>query len=231
MLQLTRTLYLPPFFPCLPPSSSPSFHPSYTQYYHHSHNQSYFLSILPYHSPSLPPSLPSSLSPFLPPSHLSDSLYVYSALSPYSLHVYLQTGHTALIIASGCGRVEVVQLLIESGANVNISTNVRYIYHCRPMFILECMCKCLYACVCMCGGVAKWLKCLTTEQKVPGSSPTMHVCMCVCVCVCACLCVCVCVCVYVCVCVLVCVCVCVRVHVCIIMYRTFKVQTSSSLPQ
>ena len=30
----------------------------------------------------------------------------------------------------------------------------------------------------MCGGVAKWLKCLTTEQKVPGSSTTVHVCMC-----------------------------------------------------
>ena len=50
-----------------------------------------------------------------------------------------------------------------------------------------CVCACVHVfvhvCACMCGGVAKWLKCLTTEQKVPGSSPTMQ-CVCVCVCVC-----------------------------------------------
>ena len=45
--------------------------------------------------------------------------------------------------------------------------------------------KYVYACVCMCGGVAKWLECLTTEQKVSGSSPTMRVCMCACACACA----------------------------------------------
>ena len=42
-----------------------------------------------------------------------------------------------------------------------------------------CMRKCVHACVCACGGVTKWLKRLTTDQKVPGSSPTMHVCVCI----------------------------------------------------
>ena len=35
--------------------------------------------------------------------------------------------------------------------------------------------SCVHACICVCGGVVK--KCLTTEQKVPGSSPTMHMCV------------------------------------------------------
>ena len=38
-----------------------------------------------------------------------------------------------------------------------------------------CMHVCVCVCVCVCGGVVK--KCLTTEQKVLGSSPTMHVCV------------------------------------------------------
>ena len=45
-----------------------------------------------------------------------------------------------------------------------------------------CMCVCVCvcaACVRACGGVVK--KCLTTEQKFPGSRPTMHVCVCVCI--------------------------------------------------
>ena len=63
------------------------------------------------------------------------------------------------------------------------------------MFVLVYLCACVYASVCAfmhvsvcvhacvwvricvhaCGVVGKWLKCLTTEQKVPGSSSTMHV--------------------------------------------------------
>ena len=41
--------------------------------------------------------------------------------------MFLQTGATALIVASKKGYSEVVKLLIDKGANVNISNSVRYI--------------------------------------------------------------------------------------------------------
>ena len=74
------------------------------------------------------------------------------------------------------GDVEVVQLLIERGADVN---NVRYItvglclclcvcmhvcacvcvYACGHVYVCICVCmrKSMHACICACGGVAKWL--------------------------------------------------------------------------
>ena len=85
--------------------------------------------------------------------------------------MYLQTGCTALITASHNGHDEVVQLLIENGAGVNISNNVRYITVWLPRYV----CTCVHVCVC--------------------------VCMCVCVSVCVLVCVCECVSVGVCECV------------------------------
>ena len=71
--------------------------------------------------------------------------------------MYLQTGHTALIIVSEKGHVEVVQLLIKRGANVNISNNVRYII----VWLYLCLCACINAYmhvyVCTCDGVANCL--------------------------------------------------------------------------
>ena len=83
---------------------------------------------------------PSSLSPL----YLCFPLCLLCVL-PYSLHVYLQTGATALIVASGQGQFEVVKLLIERGANVNISTNVRYMF-----VLILCVCACVWRYICMC---------------------------------------------------------------------------------
>ena len=94
--------------------------------------------------------------------------------------MYLQTGGTALIVASECGHLEVVKLLIHNGAKINISNNVRYIF-----VLVSCVCRCMCVCVCVCVCVRA----------------CMQVCLCVCACVCACVRVCVRACVRACVCV------------------------------
>ena len=90
---------------------------------------------------------PRSLSPL----YLCFPLCLLCVL-PYSLHVYLQTGHTALIIAAQMGQFEVVKLLLERGANVNISTNVRYIF-----VLVSCVyvhvCGGVCMCVCWCNQI------------------------------------------------------------------------------
>ena len=143
---------LPSFFPFL----SLLFHPSYTQYYTFTPtispivSPSYFLTLPPSLPPSLSPFLPSSLPLSLPPS-LSPFCFPLCLLCtlPYSLHVYLQNGSTALIIASECGHVEVVQLLIGRGANINISNNVRYIIVGLCLYLCECINTCMHVYVCV----------------------------------------------------------------------------------
>ena len=111
----THTQHFHPFFPFPPsfvtsflPFLPPSFNFSCTQYYLRSHP----LSFIPTYVP-----LPSFLPSFL--SHLSVSLCVYYALSPYSLHLYIQDGATALHVASQKGHVAVVHVLLERGADMN----------------------------------------------------------------------------------------------------------------
>ena len=91
---------------------------------------------------SLSPTFHHSKPPCLPPSHLSISFCVYTTLSPV-LPVNLQGGLTALFVASEINLVNVVKLLIDKGADVNISNNVRYISK-------DNVCACMYVCVCVC---------------------------------------------------------------------------------
>ena len=63
---------------------------------------------------------------------------------PYSFLVYLQDGATALYAASLNGRIEVVRILIEGGADVNIRKRVCH------LTILSSVCVCIHACMCVC---------------------------------------------------------------------------------
>ena len=63
--------------------------------------------------------------------------------------MYLQDGATALIVSSQNGHREVVQLLIEGGANINISSNVRYLFV-MWLCLVACICVCRCMCVCVC---------------------------------------------------------------------------------
>ena len=63
--------------------------------------------------------------------------------------MYLQTGATALIIASENGHVEVVQLLIGRGANIDISNNVRYITVGLCLYLCAFINVCMHVYVCV----------------------------------------------------------------------------------
>ena len=43
-----------------------------------------------------------------------------------------------------------------------------------PVFVCACACACVCVCVCVSDCVAKWLKHLTVNRKITGSSPTSY---------------------------------------------------------
>ena len=114
----------------------------------------------------------------------------------YRIHTQLslQRGHSPVYTASKNGHTEVVDLLVQAGADIYLATTAKVHVSTHSG--------------CSCGDY-------DLLTLAPHYTRSVCACVCGCVCVCVCVCVCACMCVHACVCVRVCACVCVCVCVCV----------------